>query len=112
MKIRAYRDLAYNAVGLYVLKDTAEGQRLRLEATSFQIVKDFARHVEPTLWLRDQEAQVLMDDLWSAGVRPTEGTGSAGALSTVERHLCDMRTIAFKKLGVEIPADARPRRRG
>lgn len=30
--------------------------------------------------------------------RPTEGTGSAGALAATERHLKDMQTIAFRLL--------------
>jgi len=42
-------------------------------------------------------AQQLMDDLWNCGLRPTEGTGSAGALKAVERHLEDMRTLVFEK---------------
>ncbi len=40
-----------------------------------------------------------MDDLWAAGLRPTEGTGSAGALRAVERHLEDMRRLVFEKEG-------------
>lgn len=47
------------------------------------------------------EAQTLMDDLWQAGLRPTEGRGSAGSLRATESHLADMRKIAFKKLGIE-----------
>lgn len=50
--------------------------------TSFQMDKD--------------TAQTLMDDLWNAGLRPTEGTGSAGALRAVERHLEDMRRLVFE----------------
>jgi len=42
-----------------------------------------------------------MDDLWAAGVRPTEGTGSAGSLSATEKHLSDMRIIAFNQLGIK-----------
>lgn len=42
------------------------------------------------------QAQTLMDDLWHAGLRPTEGAGSAGAMRAVERHLEDMRTLVFK----------------
>lgn len=48
------------------------------------------------------EAQVLMDDLWNAGLRPTEGTGSAGSLRATERHLDDMRKIASKAVGVDL----------
>jgi hypothetical protein len=41
-----------------------------------------------------------MDDLWASGVRPTEGNGSAGAMRAVERHIDDLRKIAFKTLGI------------
>lgn len=40
-------------------------------------------------------AQELMDSLWQCGLRPSEGSGSAGALAATERHLADMRQIAF-----------------
>ncbi len=45
------------------------------------------------------KAQVLMDDLWASGLRPTEGSGSAGSLRATEKHLKDMQQIAFQLLG-------------
>jgi hypothetical protein len=45
-----------------------------------------------------------MDELWRVGLRPTEGTGSAGSLAATERHLKDMQRIALgllKSKGVE-----------
>lgn len=59
--------------------------------------------IRPTGVLDATAAQVLMDDLWSCGIRPTEGSGSAGSLAATERHLKDMQSIAFgllKKRGV------------
>lgn len=41
------------------------------------------------------EAQRLMDELYAAGLRPSEAAGSAGAMYAVQKHLEDMRTIAF-----------------
>ena len=58
--------------------------------------------LRPTIRLQDQDAQDLMDDLWQCGIRPTEGTGSAGSLAATEGHLQDMRKIVAKKLGVEL----------
>jgi len=55
---------------------------------------------EPTFRMSPAEAQVLMDSLWDCGLRPSEGTGSAGALSATQKHLDDMRKIVFKKLGL------------
>ena len=46
--------------------------------------------------------QVLMDDLWNCGVRPTEARGSAGQLSAVNDHLKDMKKIAGKFLEVKL----------
>ena len=49
----------------------------------------------PMLRLAIHEAQQLMDELWQCGLRPTEGTGSAGSLAATERHLKDMQTVAM-----------------
>lgn len=55
----------------------------------------------PAVSLEPQAAQKLIDDLWDCGLRPSEGTGSAGQLAAVQKHLEDFRTIVFKKLGIE-----------
>ncbi|WP_321951903.1 hypothetical protein [Paraburkholderia bannensis] len=57
-------------------------------------------YVEPALVLAHDTAQQMIDELWRAGLRPTEGAGSAGQLASTERHLEDMRQIAFLKLGM------------
>lgn len=49
------------------------------------------------LRISDFEAQALMDRLWKAGLRPTEGSGSAGALAAVQCHLADMQKLVFDK---------------
>jgi len=50
----------------------------------------------PLLTLAQADAQEFMDELWNAGLRPTEGSGSAGSLAATERHLQDMRALVFK----------------
>lgn len=60
---------------------------------------------EPLLRLDREEGQQLIDALWSASLRPTEGSGSAGSLAATERHLQDMQRIAIgllKKGGVPL----------
>lgn len=49
------------------------------------------------LTLSYQAAQRLMDDLWNCGLRPSEGSGSAGALKATQGHLEDMRKLVFEK---------------
>jgi hypothetical protein len=49
----------------------------------------------PQLELNNSDAQSLMDQLWQCGLRPTEGTGSAGAMAATQSHLADLRRLVF-----------------
>ena len=49
------------------------------------------------------EAQELMDMLWDCGLRPAQSKSSAGQVEAIQRHLADMRTIAFNRLEIETP---------
>lgn len=53
--------------------------------------------VEPSFKMSYEHAQQLMDDLWVCGLRPSEGTGSAGALAATQKHLEDMRKLVFER---------------
>ena len=46
--------------------------------------------------LDKHNAQILMNDLWDCGLRPSEGSGSAGAMAAVKYHLEDMRKLVFR----------------
>jgi len=61
-----------------------------------EFVPEGAYHITPSMSLRRDEAQALMDELWQCGLRPTEGSGSAGSLAATERHLADLQRIVFK----------------
>ena len=53
----------------------------------------------PTLSLSYDSVQSLMDELWSQGIRPSNGDGNVGQLAATKAHLEDMRKIAFDFLG-------------
>jgi len=57
---------------------------------------------DPLLRLSQEQAAALMDDLWNAGVRPSD-QGTPGQLAAMQAHIGDLRAIAFKALGVENP---------
>jgi len=62
--------------------------------------------LESFLEIDNHQAQQLMDDLWDCGLRPSEGSGSAGAMKAVERHLDDMRSIISAKLNIKFNGQA------
>lgn len=74
---------------------------IRIKNIDYEVLKP-DEDPGPTPFRIDIKAgQMLMDDLWQCGLRPTEGAGSAGAMRAAERHLADLRTILFKKMDIE-----------
>lgn len=51
----------------------------------------------PCLSFTIDDAQAFMDELWACGLRPTEGTGSAGAMAATQAHLKDLQRLVFKE---------------
>ena len=72
------------------------GRNLKVAEPVVLKERDEQRFIEPTLQMNTATAQSLMDALWTCGLRPTEGTGSAGALAATQKHLDDMRALVFR----------------
>lgn len=94
--IRAQSAPWYSGIQLYIgsADKKTRVREIVLEKTDETLVS------EPSFTLEPEQAQVMMDDLWNCGIRPTEGAGTAGAMKATERHLDDMRRIAFGQLNL------------
>lgn len=109
-EIHAHRDpYLRDSIGIYLVRYDEDGQRELADHDGAHLV--FRQHrrglsAAPTLEIPPERAQQLMDDLWSAGLRPTEGRQSEGVTAAQARHLEDMRAIAFNRLKVEQPEAA------
>ena len=55
------------------------------------------------LKLTAHEVQILMDSLWEAGARPSTAVADIAHEKATEKHLNDMRAIAFHGLKMEVP---------
>ncbi|MCY1166563.1 hypothetical protein D9M73_65050 [compost metagenome] len=58
---------------------------------------------EPAFTMERHDVQQLVDELWRLGYRPSNGEMSVGQLGATERHLNDLRAIAFAKLNIPKP---------
>lgn len=94
MKIRAQSGVWRHDVEILIVEQWQDGQAVA-KPLEFEVVKEGHR-IEPTIRITTREAQQLMDDLWQCGLRPSEGTGSAGALKATQNHLQDMRRLVFE----------------
>ena len=97
-RIRAKQELWSDSIQLAVFHLDFDGGQSVAEPLTMREIKQGETIGDPTLTLSRDEAQALMDELWNCNLRPREGTGSAGMLAATERHLADMKAIAFNLL--------------
>lgn len=83
-------------IELGMIRETNEGP-LFAQPLIFQRIEE-GGIIQPAAILSRVEAQRLMDELWSCGIRPAEGAGSAGQMAATERHIRDLQRIAFGAL--------------
>ena len=86
----------------YVYSQSGSGISLAHPLVLEHVENAATPQMPPTFELAVDAAQALMDSLWDLGLRPSEGTGSAGSLKATQNHLADMRSIVAKSLGVEL----------
>ncbi len=101
---RIFKTSPWNDLGLFFKQRDHDGVIYIPEPVKLVAHKPDDMNVErlPLLTLRDTEAQELMDSLWQCGLRPSEGSGSAGSLAATQAHLKDMRVLVAKAQGVEL----------
>ena len=92
-EIRCQREPWGDGIEIALLEQRADGMAMAQQIELRRLNE--GDHIEPMLRLRNQEAQMLIDELWRCGLRPSEGTGSAGSLAATEKHLADMQKIAL-----------------
>lgn len=102
MKIRLQSAPWHEGVEIIIFEPDENGRRCVARRIEFSPLEEGA-FAEPTCRLGRAEAQVLLDDLWAAGYRPTSERIGPDGLKNIERHLQDMRAIAFSKLRLDKP---------
>ena len=95
IKIRAQSSPWYEGIQVGVFTNVNNKRRLATKVIFEDVGEGEVQ--QPTFHLDFRQAQILMDDLWHCGIRPTDGTGSVGQLKATEKHLEDMRKLVFDK---------------
>lgn len=98
-RIHAQYEPWQQAISIYIL----DGKNIASSITFSE--REEGLIYAPTLRIDEHSAQVLMDELWQCGLRPTAGKQSEGVITAQQRHLNDMRAIVSKKLGISALGD-------
>lgn len=95
-KFYAYRNLAYDRVDIYGKTTENAGKIGVISPVLVTETRDGLKH-PPFISLDDYSAQILMDTMWEAGIRPAASKSSIGQLDAVQYHLEDMRKLVFNE---------------
>lgn len=82
----------------FLIQERIGHRRMVGTAITVQALEEGEPVAAPTFSLTNGQAQLLMDDLWRAGIRPSGSDGTGGHLAAVERHLEDQRQLAARLL--------------
>jgi hypothetical protein len=96
----AQYDMAQQATCIYILTGKADCPEMIVTNVTLETKpRDECQgnYTPPAFVLDDQEAQVLMDTLWDAGVRPAESRDHSDTVRAMKAHLEDMRTLVFER---------------
>lgn len=90
-----------NSIALYFYEKAQDG-KVSYVSNLVMTTAEEGQAIEPSdaLTIPHETAQELMDSLWQCGLRPSEGSGSAGALKATENHLKDMQELSRRLLGM------------
>jgi hypothetical protein len=94
--VAAFREPEWNGVALRLR--VRDGGRAWMAQPLVLAPHEPGQFSQPFVRLDMGHAQMLIDELWRCGLRPTEGTGSAGALAATQAHLKDMQQLLAQVL--------------
>lgn len=101
LKARAEKSLFKSSITVYLYEKLSGGKISYLSGFQFRDIEE-GEAVDPSevLELSYQTCQELMDSLWDCGLRPSEGSGSAGSLMATENHLKDLQEFSKRLLSL------------
>jgi hypothetical protein len=98
LHFRAQKRIWDDSIAIYLLDKSIPDRLGIVTDYIFTALKPGQMYPETPLRVSITAAQELMDNLWECGLRPSEGSGSAGALLATQSHLKDMQSLSWRLL--------------
>ena len=94
-KFDVQRQLWSDSIAIRAGMETDGGRLLVAQPMVLEIAEKGSL-IRPMAELPWEAAQLLMDSMWSAGLRPSQSISSTGQAEAIKYHLEDMRRLVFK----------------
>jgi len=100
-KVHVEKRFYADGIAIHIFERLPSGEVSLLSGLQFTTHKE-AEIVEPqeAIIMPVEVAQELIDNLWQCGLRPSEGSGSAGSLKATESHLKDLQEFSRRLFGM------------
>ncbi len=101
LQISAFREpVSYNTISFYMRIKNKQTGVISVPDNSIVFKESHkdttAVYIPPIFFLQQENAQMLMNDLWDIGIRPLNHSSATGELEATKRHLQDYRNLVSK----------------
>ena len=84
------------------------GDHIRMHASDAHLLvlkdkKEITDGIPPIIRFSKNDLQMLLDEIWKQGIRPTEHQKIIDSIEPIKQHLDDMRAIVANRLKIELP---------
>ena len=97
IEVKAFYHAPSDLTQIVVRKKSQDGKVWFAKPVEFEPLEPNT-YQQPHFLIGTHELQILMDSIWECGIRPSQGSGSAGSLAATERHLADMQKLVWALL--------------
>lgn len=99
LTVHAWSRYPMDGINFLIVGTRVDNQK-KVEARLTFYEVEIGKYDEPTFRLSEitNAHQILIDDLWNIGLRPSDEVGSKGQLKATENHLKDMQELVRKLL--------------
>lgn len=95
LSIRCTPDLPMDGFQVWIFERNNDGLHVA-DPVTIRRVEQEGVTFPPTLQLSSNAAQTLLDDLWVAGLRPTDYHDTRGEVTAMRAHIADLQRIVFR----------------
>jgi hypothetical protein len=101
---RAHMNPGWLSVDLFLLARDQHGDISHVaQPVVFEPNEETGRMLEPLVRLPEEAAKQLAEDLWDAGVRPSQAKSRQDEINALQAHIADLQKLVFSMQDERIP---------
>lgn len=97
MRFHAIKKPHLDEIHLSLWEPSSAGRIAVVKSITMETIDAGSSFEDAAIRLQYEDAQILMDELYAIGIRPTDGRSTVGQVQAMQNHLDDLRRLVFKE---------------